>query len=157
MLLTARREAMLICLTLSRRRCHLASCRLDNYVWWWWPVSGTCCCFETVTLKFQIASIVELSAWSHITLQIQEQIQNFPEMAPTPKGREGVPTFYSAKFSWKLHKNEENWIRGTHPRFWCSNCQQDPKQIKVLQHLYMYTRTLTLGEHFVFVNSAKTS
>ena len=34
-------------------------------------------------------------------------LQDLPKGAPTPKV--GEPTYYLAKYSWKLHENEENW------------------------------------------------
>ena len=33
-------------------------------------------------------------------------------------GFSGAPTYYSAKFTWKLHEKEENWTGGAHPKFY---------------------------------------
>ena len=40
---------------------------------------------------------------------LQRWIQGFPDGGvPTHGG--GAPTYYFAKFQWKLHENEDNWI-----------------------------------------------
>ena len=60
-------------------------------------------------------NMVSTMQWSckQAALHSQRRIQDSWRKAPTPRGEGERPTYYSAKFSWKLHENEDNWTGGT--------------------------------------------
>ena len=68
----------------------------------------------------------------------QGLIQDFPEGDANPKG--GAPTNYSARFSWKLHKNQENWTEGVSKISLCISATAN-------EFLWWTINTLNLAMH----------